>query len=258
MGEYIEAGGLRTYYEVHGDGEPVVLLHGGLATVDTWGAQVEALSRHYRVYTPERRGHGRTADVPGPISYAAMAADTVAWLEAMSVPKASLIGWSDGGVVAALVAITRPDLVHKLVIIGQYLSRDGEWPSSRAELDESAADPETLSMFQQLHAPLSPDGPDHFPVVYEKVMRMWRDEPEIPLSDIAAIAAPTLIMQGDGDWVRVEHSALLSRTIPDAQLAVVPGTSHVLPMEKPGLVNTLLSDFLADEQVARMFPVGHE
>ena len=258
MGEYIEAGGLRTYYEVHGDGEPVVLLHGGLSPVEVWAGQVAGLSGTYRVYTPERRGHGRTADVPGPITYTAMAEDTVAWLEAMSLPKASLIGWSDGGVVAALVAIARPDLVHKLVIIGQYLSLDGEWASSRAELERGATDPETMNMFQQLHAPLSPDGPDHFPVVYEKVMRMWRDEPEIPLSDIATIAAPTLIMQGDGDWVRVEHSALLSRTIPDAQLAVVPGTSHALPLEKPALVNTLLSDFLADEQVARMFPIGHE
>jgi pimeloyl-ACP methyl ester carboxylesterase len=109
-----------------------------------------------------------------------------------------------------------------------------------------------------LHAPLSPDGPDHFPVVYDKIMRMWREEPEIPLGDIARITAPTLFLQGDGDWVRVEHSALLARTVADAQLAVVPGTSHALPLEKPELVNRLLLDFLADEQVARFLPVGHE
>lgn len=258
MGEYIDAGGLRTYYEVHGDGEPVVLLHGGLGTAESWGQQVGELARHYRVYVPERRGHGRTADVPGPITYAAMAEDTAAWLDAMALRGAHLIGWSDGGAVAALVAIARPELVGKLVVIGQYLSLDGEWASSRAALDDLAEDAGTRAMFEGLHAPLSPDGPDHFPVVYDKIMRMWREEPEIPLGDIARITAPTLFLQGDGDWVRVEHSALLARTVADAQLAVVPGTSHALPLEKPELVNRLLLDFLADEQVARFLPVGHE
>lgn len=258
MGEYIDAGGLRTYYEVHGDGQPLVLLHGGLSTADSWGRLPAELSGHYRVYAPERRGHGRTADVPGPITYAAMAADTVAWLEAMKLTDAHLIGWSDGGAVAALVAMTRPELVGKLVVIGQYLSLAGEWPSSRAALDESAGDADTRAMFAGLHAPLSPDGPDHFPVVYDKMMQLWREEPEIPLADIARITAPTLIMQGDGDWVRVEHSALLARTIADAQLAVVPGTSHALPLEKPEVVGRLLLDFLAADQVARFLPVGHE
>ncbi|WP_227979403.1 alpha/beta fold hydrolase [Nocardia spumae] len=258
MGEYIEADGLRTYYEVHGEGEPVVLLHGGLGTAESWAQQVPELARHYRVYVPERRGHGRTADVPGPITYAAMAADTAAWLDALSLTGAHLIGWSDGGAVAALVAVARPELVRKLVVIGQYLSLDGEWPSSRAALDGFADDPGTRAMFEGLHAPLSPNGRDHFPVVYDKMMRLWREEPEIPLTDIARITAPTLIMQGDGDWVRVEHSALIARTIADAQLAVVPGTSHALPLEKPGVVNRLLLDFLAVDQITRMLPVGHD
>ncbi len=258
MGEYIDAGGLRTYYEVHGAGDPVVLLHGGLATAESWARQVPDLAAHYRVYVPERRGHGHTADVDGPITYAAMAADTANWLEAMSLTGAHLIGWSDGGAVAALVTIDRPDLVGKLVVIGQYLSLDGEWPSSRAALDDMATDADTRAMFEGLHGPLSPDGPDHFPVVYEKMMRLWREEPEIPLTDIARITAPTLIMQGDGDWVRVEHSALLARTVADAELAVVPGTSHALPLEKPELVNALLLDFLKAERISRFLPVGTE
>ncbi|MEV5648389.1 alpha/beta hydrolase [Nocardia sp. NPDC052254] len=256
MGEYIDAGGLRTYYEVHGEGDPVVLLHGGLATAESWARQVPDLAEHHRVYVPERRGHGRTADVEGPITYAAMAADTAAWLEAMSLTGAHLIGWSDGAAVAALVAITRPELVGKLVVISQYLSLDGEWPSSRAALDEMAADGDTRAMFEAVHGPLSPDGPAHFPVVYDKLMRLWREEPEIPLTDVARITAPTLIMQGDGDWVRVEHSALLARTVADAQLAVVPGTSHALPLEKPEVVNTLLLDFLKADRAGRLLPVG--
>lgn len=256
MGDYVDAAGLRTYYEEQGTGRPVVLLHGGLATADTWSMQAPALAEHYRVYVPERRGHGRTADVDGPLTYAAMTADTIAFLEALNIADACLIGWSDGGAVAALVAIARPDLVRKLVVIGQYLQLDGERPESRAMLDAMATDTDTRDLFASMHTGLSPDGPEHFPVFYDKVIRMWRVEPEIPLADLARIDAPTLILQGDDDAVRVEHSALLARTIPHTQLAVVPGASHACPIEKPDLVNRLILDFLADTQTEKLMPLA--
>jgi pimeloyl-ACP methyl ester carboxylesterase len=252
MGEYLEAGGVRTYYEAHGAGRPLALLHGGLATIESWAMQTPRLAEHYRVYVPERRGHGRTPDVPGPLSYSLMADDMCAFLDALGLSRAHLIGWSDGAAVAALVAIRRPDLVDKLVLIGQYLQLDGERPESRTMLDRLPDDPAAQQMLRALYDPVSPDGPEHFAVVLDKVVRMWRREPEIALTDLARIAAPTLIMQGDDDVVRVEHSALLARTIPDTQLAVVPGASHGLPLEKPDLVNRLILDFLGDDQVAKI------
>jgi pimeloyl-ACP methyl ester carboxylesterase len=256
MGCYIDAGGLRTYYEVHGVGAPLVLLHGGLATADSWAAQVPELARHYCVYLPERRGHGRTPDVDGPIGYATMATDTGAFLDELDLGGAHLVGWSDGAVVAALVAIARPELVDKLVLVGQYLRLDGQRPESRAALGAMMADPGGIEPFRALHAPLSPDGPDHFPVVFAKMLHLWWHEPDVPLADLARIAAPTLIMQGDDDVVRVEHSALLARTFADAQLAVIPGTSHALPLEKPELVNRLVLDFLAAGQPRKLLPLS--
>jgi pimeloyl-ACP methyl ester carboxylesterase len=95
---------------------------------------------------------------------------------------------------------------------------------------------------------VSPDGPEHFPVVLEKMMRMWREEPDIALSELAGVRAPVLLMQGDDDIVKVEHSATLAATLSEAQLAVIPGSSHMAPLEKPDLVNRLILEFLSDHQ----------
>ena len=250
VGEYVNAGSLRTYYEVRGEGEPLVLLHGGLATTESWARQVPTLTQRYRVYVPERRGHGRTPDVAGPITYDTMAADTAAFLEAAGTGPAHLVGWSDGAVVGMLVALRRPELVRKLVAIGQYFNFDGEVPAFRAMIEHwSYSLPGEL---HEVYDRVSPDGPEHFPVVLEKMMRMWREEPDIALSELARVRAPILPMQGDDDIVKVEHSVALAAALPDAQLAVIPGGSHVVPLEKPDLVNRLILDFLSDQQPEKM------
>src|SRR5437879_5994609 len=109
-GAYVDAGGVRTYYAVEGEGEPLILLHGGGATLETFDGETSALASKYRVYLPERRGHGRTPDVEGPITYEIMAQDTIAFLEATGIASAHLVGWSDGALVGLLVALRRPDL----------------------------------------------------------------------------------------------------------------------------------------------------
>jgi pimeloyl-ACP methyl ester carboxylesterase len=250
VGEYANAGGVRTYYEVYGEGEPLVLLHGGLATAESWSMQVPILAERYRVYVPERRGHGRTPDLAGPITYEVMAADTAAFLDAAGTGAAHLVGWSDGAVVGMLVALRRPELVRKLVVIGQYFNFDGQVPAFAAIIDNWGSDPPEA--LHEVYDQVSPDGPEHFPVVLEKILRMWREEPDIALSELAGVRTATLVMQGDDDIVKVEHSAALATTLPDAQLAVVPGTSHMAPLEKPDLVNRIILDFLSDHQPEKM------
>jgi pimeloyl-ACP methyl ester carboxylesterase len=250
VGEYVNAGGVSTYYETHGEGAPLILLHGGLATAESWAMQTPALAERYRVYVPERRGHGRTPDVAGPMTYEMMAADTAAFLDASGTGAAHLVGWSDGAVVGMLVALRRPEMVRKLVVIGQYFNFDGQVPEFRAMIDYWGYNiPEEL---HELYDQASPDGPEHFPVVLEKMMRMWREEPDISLPELAGVRAPTLVMQGDDDIVQVEHSTAVAATLPDAQLAVIPGSSHMAPLEKPDLVNRLILDFLSDHQPEKM------
>src|SRR5919205_3161074 len=118
MGEYIELPGVKTWYEVEGQGEPVLLLHGGFVTNETWGQQRADFAAKHRVFLPERRAHGHTPDVEGPLSYHDMAQDTIDFLSAVVGSPAHLVGWSDGGIVALLVAIERPDLVRKIVVTG--------------------------------------------------------------------------------------------------------------------------------------------
>lgn len=252
MGEYVDAGGVRTYYEVHGDGDPVVLLHGGFEGADSWGAQTPELSRHYRLVLPERRGHVHTPDVDGPITYENMAADTIAFMEKLKTGPAHLVGWSDGALVGLLAAIQRPELVRKLVMIGQYVNKDGEAPWF-GEMTAAISIETCPPFLRDGYDRFSPDGTDHFPVVFEKMVELWRTEPNLALSELARVKAPTLVLAGDTDIITVEHAAAMYEALPDAQLAVVPGASHVVPIEKPELINRLLLDFLADEQAPKLF-----
>ncbi len=254
---YVTVSGLRTYYEVHGAGRPVVLLHGGGMSAESWAQQVPALAEHYRVFVPERRGHGRTPDAEGPMSYAGMADETAALLDELGLREARVVGWSDGGAVAMHLALRRPDLVSKMVVIGAFANNDGATEGSAALLSGGEESLAMLhQMFEPLYTALSPDGPGHFKVVLEKWLRMWQEGPLLEVAELAGIGVPVLVMQGDHDGVRVEHSAQIARTVPDAQLAVVPGTSHTLPLEKPDLVNRMLLDFLGDEPAPMLFDLS--
>lgn len=244
VGRYVDAGGVHSYYEVEGQGDPLILLHGGFATIETWSAQRGALGGRYRVYLPERRGHGRTPDVPGPIGFDIMARDTTGFMEALGIDSAHLVGWSDGGVVALELALLRPDLVRRLVLIGTAAHSDG-YTTQTTEWNRSVTPQSFPPFIRDAYDRLSPDGPDHFPVVFEKLVSVWRSEPRHDLAELAGVSAPTLLLLGDDDAVTVEHAAAMRRAIPDAQLAIVPGTDHGVMFGKPELVNRLILDFLA-------------
>ncbi|MFG1813800.1 alpha/beta fold hydrolase [Kribbella sp. NPDC049174] len=256
MGEYIDAGGVRTYCEVTGEGDAVVLIHGGATTGESWAAQVPALAARYQVFVPDRRGHGRSPDVDGPATMDGYAADLVEFMTALRLDSAHVIGWSDGGKVAVRMALSRPDLVRKLVMIGTELTRAGGTPAN----DRLMTTPEGLEQLSAIarsdYERLSPDGPEHFGVVFAKWTRMWTSIPDIEPSELAHLPMPVLLMQGDDDCVRIEHNTAVARAIPDAQLAVIPGGSHAVPLEKPDLVNDLLLDFLTDPQTPKFMPLG--
>ena len=237
---------------VDGAGPALVLLHGGLSNRDDFDPQLADLTASYRVWRPDRRGHGTTPDAPGPITYSNMADDTIEFLEEIVGESAHLIGYSDGAMVGLLVALRRPDLVRKLVLMGLYVNRDGEaeW-FGRYVLRATAATVSTS--LRRAYAERSPDGPGHFDVVAEKILHLWRTEPTMPLDALQDLAVPTLLLQGDDDIVTLEHGVAMARAIPDARLAVVPGASHLVPYEQPALVAQLFVDFLADKEPSKLF-----
>jgi len=242
---YVDVDGVHTYYEASGDGEPVVLLHGGFGGTHLFGALVPAFAEHYRVFVVEQRGRGRTADVDGPISYQVLADDMVGFIEQVIEEPTRLVGFSDGGVVGLLVAIQRPGLLKRLVTVGANFHREG---LIGAELWTSASpDDEDWTGPRQRYAEVSPDGPDHFPVVFGKLQRMWREEPTLGEEDVAAIPIPVLVVAGDDDVIRHQHTVALYEALPHGQLAIIPGASHAVFMEKPILLSGILLDFLAEE-----------
>ncbi|MFC8064781.1 MULTISPECIES: alpha/beta fold hydrolase [unclassified Streptomyces] len=256
MGDYADLPGVRTWYESEGTGDPLVLLHGGFCTNDTWGAQRADLAAAYRVLLPERRAHGHTPDVDGPLTYQDMADDTVAFLETVVDAPAHLVGWSDGAVVALLVALARPDLVRRVVLIGANFRPGGECFVEPGMLDAMTPDSPDTAFFREMYEAVSPDGADHWPVVAVKMIDMWRTQPTLTERELGRITAPTLVMTGDDDLMTLEHTTALYRALPDARLAVLPGASHLVPLEKPALVNGLVLDHLGQEAaVETMMPV---
>lgn len=246
---YVEVESLSSWHEVLGEGPPVVLLHGAFAGASSWSAQTPVLAQAgYRVYVPERRGHAHTADRPGPLSYELMADDTVAYLNSIVGGRAHLVGWSDGAVVAMLTAMRRPDLVDRLMLIGQYYNSSGKVTGGIVDQLQAAGD-QAMEFLRAEYDAASPDGPEHFPVIYAKTMQMLTSEPEIELASLAIVSAPTLVLQGDRDDVTLEHGAAVAAALQHGRLAVLPGT-HLLPMENPGLVNAVLLGFLAGDPPA--------
>ena len=237
----IRLGDVDTWYDEHGEGEPLVLLHPGGADSRTWEVNLPPLAARFHVFTPDRRGHGRTADVEGPIGIEQMARDTIAFLEQVVGGPAHLVGCSDGATVGLLVAWLRPDLVRRLVFVCGVFRHEGWLPGS-IKLDE-----ESSAFLGAWYAEVSPDGADHWPVVEEKLYLAHLDEPALTPADLARVSSPTLVLIGDRDEVRIEHAVELYRALPDAELGIVPGASHGLLVERPELCNTLMLEFLTSD-----------
>ena len=256
MGEYVDAGGVKTWFDSWGTGSPLVLLHGGFASNALWEPHTAVLAAHFRVLAPERRGHGHTPDIDGPITYALMAQDTIGFLEAVAGGPAHLVGWSDGGIIALMVAMQRPDLVKKVVAISANFDLSGPSPELLEATPSMSADDPGFAFLRSNYESASPDGPSHWPIVFDKLKQMIMTEPTIDPKELEGIEAPTLVMAADDDFIRLEHTIELYRSIPGAQLAIVPGTSHLLVLEKPDVVTGLVLDFLRNDPTPTMLPIA--
>ena len=235
---YTDIGGHRTWFaDSGGAGEPVLLLHGGLSDSQVILEPLEpSLGERFRILAFDRRGHGRTADTDNAFHYDDMATETIAVTLKLIGGPAHLVGWSDGGNVALLVALRRPDLVRSLVLMSANYHFDGNLIGP--------GDGPAPKVIRDRYAERSPDGPDHFGIVFEKSKAMWAAEPTLTTDDLRRVSAPALVLVGDDDLMTLAHTASLYESLPMGQLAVIPGTSHGVVLEKPDLVSRLIEDFL--------------
>ena len=239
---YLDVGGVRTWHDVRGSGEPLVLLHGGMCTADTFDGLADLLAPSYRVHRPERRGHGRTPDVPGPLTYHVMADDTVAYLETTKIGPAHVVGWSDGAIVGLLAALARPELVRSLTFVGAALTEEG-FPEEMRPLPPQLPVEALPPFLRDLYGAVSPDGPEHFDEVFAKLSPSWTAMPIVELDALAELDVPTLVVAAEQDMCTAEHAAAIAAALPRGRSVVVPG-DHALPMEQPAVVAELVTDFL--------------
>ena len=240
MPEYINLRNHQVYnYEWEHDGEAVVLLHGGLSKTSSWDyLMVPPLEDEFHVFAYDRTGHGFTGDQPGSLHFEFQCKEAITYLEDVVKEPAHLIGYSDGGIIALMVAIKRPELVKSIVAFGANY----HYSAPLSDFDEAFVSEEDQAEYNLI----SPDAPH---TLLEKIKRMneiWKTEPDISLSEIASIQCPVLVMAGDDDVIAHDHTISLYEALPLGQLAIIPGTSHGLVKEKPALAIAVMMQFLED------------
>jgi pimeloyl-ACP methyl ester carboxylesterase len=242
-GHVVALRGIRMYFEVHGKGPALLLLHGGAGNGMQFSHQVPAFETHYRLIVPDACAQGRTSDRPGDLTYHAMAEDVIALMDQLHVPVARVVGWSDGGDVGLDMAMNHPERVSHLVTFGANFNHDGLNPQDIAWADTATAASFGPDMEKGWRA-LSPE-PDHYTAAMTKILALWRTQPNWTAADLGRIRARTLVIAGDHDLIRRDHSEALAKAIPRARLWIVPDANHSVMIEKPEVVNPVVLEFLA-------------
>jgi pimeloyl-ACP methyl ester carboxylesterase len=227
-GQYCQVNGIKLYYEIHGKGEPLLLLHGNSHSGTAFFKQVPFLERYYKLIVVDCRGRGRSSGAEGEISYGLMAADTHLLLEQLGETAVHVLGWSDGGIIGLLLAMQYPARVKRLLACGINIQTGDHItpPIVTAVMKKTMAHPAT----------------DPFT---RKCLNMLLTEPNIPYSDLAAVQCPVLIMAGDQEEISAEHTLAIFRHLPKAQLCILPGATHSLVMQRADEFNAIAHRFFS-------------
>jgi pimeloyl-ACP methyl ester carboxylesterase len=233
--------GARIHYEVFGSGSPVILLHGGLADGRYWGDQVPALVRAgHQVILIDSRGHGRSSRDNRPFTYELMESDVIAVMDRRGVSKAAVAGWSDGAIIALVMAIRNPERLTKVFAFAANMDPSGVKP----DVDKNPTFARFEARAAKDYAALSPT-PGGYAAFAKAINRMWDTEPNYTAADLARIHTPVAIVDGDHDEaIKREHTDYLAHAIPGAQLIILPRASHFAMLQRPAAFNKALLGFL--------------
>ncbi|MEN7550611.1 alpha/beta hydrolase [Rapidithrix thailandica] len=252
---YAPVNGLKIYYEVYGKGQPIVLLHGAYMTVHkAFDEMIAALSESRQVILAEMQGHGRTADIDRPITYEFMADDVAALMEYLNIEKADIFGYSMGGGTALQVAIRHPEKVRKLVVASATYQSEGMYPELLKMISTITPEMFKDTPFKKEYDQLAPR-PGDWPALVEKLKTLDETPQNWPAESIRSIQSPTMLILGDADVIRPEHTVEMFRLLgggvmgditglPDARLAILPGTTHTGVMEQTDWLLSMIPPFL--------------
>jgi pimeloyl-ACP methyl ester carboxylesterase len=253
-GKRVKVNGMQMYYEVSGQGEPLVVLHGAYMNIPAMGAIIPRLARTHRVYAVELQGHGRTTDIDRPITYPNLADDVAAFMDAVGLTKADVFGYSMGGQTGLQLLIRHPAKVAKLVVASVAYDLEGWQQAFKEAIPQMTVEMIVAMPFAQDYRKLAPN-PEGFPELARKLIALEK-EPMSWAADVTQIKAPVLIIAGDADVGTLEHSVALFRLLgggvmgdmgkplPASRLAVMPATSHTAVITQPDLLHAFIEPFL--------------
>jgi len=227
-GAYFEHDGVKLYYEIYGEGPPVLLIHGNGSSIWAMKNQIAFFSQRHKVIVMDSRDHGKSSDTLGPLTFEQMTDDLAALLDHLHVGPVLVLGWSDGGIEALLLGLRHPEKVVKIAAMA-------------ANLYPIGLRPEALRMI----GPAPKLEPGHIPTRAERVDALDRDEPHIKPEALAAISAPTLVMASDHDMVVDEHTLTIYHHLPNSQLIIFPDATHMIPVDDPGRFNAAVDRFFS-------------
>ncbi len=231
--------GIRLWYAVFGEGPPVVLVHGGLANSDYWGLQVAALAPHYQVIVLDSRGHGRSTRSKEPIGYDLMSSDVLALMDYLHVPKAALVGWSDGAIIGLDIAIHHPERLTRLFAFAANSN-----PSGVKDVNQSPVFTAYIDRARREYEKLSPT-PKEFKAFLANITKMWATQPHFTDEQLSHIAVPTWIVDADHDEaIKREDTDHMAALIPGAGELILPEVSHFAFLQDPEQFNQALLHFL--------------
>ena len=235
-GKFTEVNGIKLYYETYGEGTPLLMIHGNGGSISHMGNQIQFFAPHYRVISADSRGQGKSELGPDRLTYEQMAEDLNALLDQQHIKSAYIFGWSDGGIIGLLLAIHHPDKVGKLAIMGANLNPQGacQWALDWVAVQNKNVD----AMIAK------GDKSQPWPLV-KQFLDLVANQPNIPVADVEKIAAPVLVMAGDKDVIRLEHTQLIFDHLRQAHLAIFPGSTHMIAWDNPALINSTMEKFFS-------------
>jgi pimeloyl-ACP methyl ester carboxylesterase len=248
---------MQMYYEVSGKGDPLVVLHGAYMNIPSMGAIIPKLAATHRVYALEVQGHGRTNDIDRPITYANLADDVAAFMDAVGLAKADVFGYSMGGQAALQLAIRHPGKVNKLVAASLAYDLRGWQPAYQAVIPQMTVEMIVAMPFAADYRKLAPN-PDGFPALVEKLIALEK-QPMAWEADVQKVKTPVLVIAGDADVATLEHTVALfhllgggvmgdmGKPLAASRLAIVPATSHTAVINQADLLLALIEPFLRGE-----------
>lgn len=216
--DFVNINGLKMYYEIQGEGEPLLILHGGAGSIVDMKNLTDNFSDSYMVIANDRQGHGKTTDLEGDLSFQNMTDNTVEFLDYLKLDRVNVIGFSDGGIIALTLAIKYPERINKAVYIGTNYHHNGI--------------PESIKDWIRT-ADLS-----------EKIRKLWLTQPTFSIEELNQIKCPSLIVIGDRDGLSLNHTISFFQNVKNSELSIIPNATHDVIKEKPALVNTIIDQFL--------------